>query len=151
VKAPLQTSSGLLDIEPPVIPADSAFAITILVMALVITLTICSIFAIRHYTSCRSKARRRLRQLYSFVSDSTDESPNYREISYQLAQILASGTGQNGITGSTVLPVVLMHHHQRWQDFTCTLSSARYSTHSCHRSSLDAMFKESFFWLKHWP
>ena len=151
MKAPLQTSSGLLDIEPPVIPVDSAFDISILAIALVIMLTVCSIFAIRHYTSCRSKARRRLHQLYSSINGSADESHNFREISYQIAQILASGTGQNGITGSTALPVELMHYHQRWQDFTRSLSSARYSTKCCHRPSLDGMFKESFFWLKHWP
>ena len=73
------------------------------------------------------------------------------QLPYQLSDILAAGVGLNGITSKTTLPPELSQHHERWQRFTSGLSTIRYARQDSYPFNLDEIFKESFFWLKHWP
>ena len=158
MKESLQTSYSLLDIEPPVVPADSGLTTLLASIALIILLILIAVLVFRHFTSPRSRARRRLRQLQNFVKIKHDSNDNkdidavdIREAAYQLARLLAFGVGINGITSSTTLPVELKQHQNRWQRFTGTLSSARYDRQCSHPSSLDELFNDTLFWLKNWP
>ena len=158
MKDSLQTSYGLLDIEPPVVPADTGLATPLTGMALTILLIILATLIFRHYTSTRSQARRRLRKLQRSVKNKHKRDDNndidvvdVRETAYQLARLLAVGVGVNGITCSTTMPVELTDHHERWQNFTSALSTARYDSQYSHPSSLDELFKDTLFWLKNWP
>lgn len=155
---PLQTTTVLLDIEPPVHPAESDLGIYLTALTLLIILAIFIVFAIRQYISPRSKAKRCLQQLQKIIKNSNREmASNYgdaedaKEISYQLAHILAIGVGLNGVTISTTLPDELNHQQERWQHFTRELSAARYEQKLSHPSSLDRLFKETLFFLKNWP
>jgi hypothetical protein len=152
----LQTTHGLLDIEPPVLPVDSGLMTTFIAIALIFLLIILTWSAIHHYTSTRSQARQRLRHLRKSVTrkhgnNNNIDSVDSRDTAYQLARLFAVGVGINGITSSTTLPVELNHHHERWQRFTSDLSAARYASQCSHPSSLDELFRETFFWLKCWP
>ncbi len=158
MKDSLQTSNRQLDIEPPVAPADTGLATPLTGMALIILLIILATLTIRHFTSTRSQAKRRLHQLQRSVKSKHECNDNNnidavdaREAAYQLARLLAMGVGINGITNSTTLPVELTHYHDRWQRFTNALSTARYDSQCSHPSSLDELFKDTLFWLKKWP
>jgi hypothetical protein len=158
VKDSLQTSYGLLDIEPPVVPVDTGLATQLTGIALIILLIILAMLTIRHFTSSRSKARRHLRQLQRSVKNEHDMNDSNdidafggREVAYKLARLLAVGIDINGVISSTALPVELNHQKHRWQLFTSKLSAARYEKQDSHPSSLDGLFKETLFWLKNWP
>ena len=158
MKDSLQTSHGLLDIEPPVAPADTDLATPLIGMALIILLIILATLTIRHFTSYRSQAKRRLHQLQRSVKskhgcndNNNIDAADTRETAYQLARLLAMGVGINGITSSTTLPVELTHYHDRWQRYTNALSTARYDSQYSHPSCLDELFKDTLFWLKNWP
>ena len=142
---------GILDIEQPVIPADNGLLTTLICLSLLILLIIMAALAIRYYNSCRSRARRRLHLLYRSASNNLDDPEILKSTAYQLSDILAAGVGLNGITSRTTLPPELSQHHERWQRFTSGLSTIRYACQDSYPFNLDEIFKESFFWLKHWP
>lgn len=142
---------GILDIEQPVIPADNGLLTTLICLSLFILLLIMTALAVRHYISCRSRARRRLHLLYRSASNNLDDPEILKSTAYQLSDILAAGLGLNGIISTTTLPLELSQHHDRWQRFTSGLSTIRYAPKDSYSFNLDEIFKESFFWLKHWP
>ena len=142
---------GILDIEQPVIPADNGLLTPLICLSLLILLIIMTTLAIRYYNSCRSRARRRLHLLYRCASNNLDDPEILKSTAYQLTDILAAGVGLNGISSTTSLPLELSQHHERWHRFTSGLSTIRYARQDSYPFNLDEIFKESFFWLKHWP
>ena len=152
----LQTTSVLLDIEPPVLPVESDISIIFAALALFFILTVFIILSIRHYDSPRSRARRDIKWLERTIKSSNAErysknnTDDVKEISYQLAQIFAAGIGLNGVTASTILPAKLNHHRERWQNFTRELSEIRYDQQYSRQARLDKLFIESLFFLRNW-
>ena len=142
---------GILDIEQPVIPADNGLLTSLICLSLFILLIIMTALAIRYYNSCRSRAKRRLHLLYSSASNNLDDPEILKSTAYQLSDILATGVGLNGITSTTTLPPELSQHQERWQCFTSGLSTIRYARQDSYPFNLDEIFRECFFWLKHWP
>lgn len=142
---------GILDIEQPVIPADNGLLTTLICLSLLILLIIMTALAVRYYNSCRSRAKRRLHLLYRSASNNLDDPEILKSTAYQLSDILATGVGLNGITSTTTLPSELSQHHERWQCFTSGLSTIRYARQDSYPFNLDEIFRECFFWLKHWP
>ena len=157
MNSPLQTTTVLLDIEPPVLPAESDISIIFAGLTLLIILTVFIFLSIRQYISPRSKARRDIQRLKKTINSSNPKryskynSDNVKEISYQLAQIFATGINSNGVTASSILPVELNAHLERWQNFTRDLSLHRYDQQATQQSSLDKLFIESLFFLRNWP
>ena len=153
----MQTAQGLLDIEPPLVPAGTGLNTVLIAMALILLLMILATLAFRHFSSFRSQARRRLRHLQRSVAkqllrnDSKGNETVTRVAAYQLARHLADGVGINGITSSTALPAELSHQQDRWQSFTRELSAVRFDRQYSQQSNLDELFSETFFWLKNWP
>lgn len=158
INSPLQTTTVLLDIEPPMLPVESQLSIVLTGLALLLLLAIVIFLTIRHYISPRSKGRRELNQLRQKFknnnresTDNIDDSNNTRETSYQLARILASAVDLNGVTISTPLPVELNHQQERWRLFTHQLSAARYQQQDSHMVNLNGLFIDTLFFLKKWP
>jgi hypothetical protein len=159
----LQTTTALLDIEPPELPAESNFANVVTGFTLLFILVVFIVLGIRRYFSPRAKARRQLHQLQRKCmknireissSPNADGEDDNRETSYQLARLLATGLGLNGVTISTPLPGTLDHLQERWRLFTGELSAARYEQPTSRPGcldNLDSLFKDSLFFLKNWP
>ncbi|MCK5359830.1 MAG: hypothetical protein KAJ95_04345 [Gammaproteobacteria bacterium] len=157
MSAALQTTVILLDIEPPMLPPESNISIIFAALTLLLILVIFIILSIRLYISPRSKARRHIKRLEKYFTnhiqerDSKKYAVDVRETSYQLAHIFAAGVELNGVTASTLLPVELNRHRERWQNYTRELSSTRYDKQYSRQVSLDKLFIDSLFFLKHWP
>ena len=162
LKQSLQTSHGLLDIEPLVPPPESNISAVISFLILLIFLITLTTIAVRRFNAYRSQAKRRLRRLQNRVEqqDAGDSSTHdiniQKDTAYRLARILSHGLGLNGITSSTPLPAELGQHHERWQLFINNLSLYRFANHASktsasNRSNISEMFDDAFFWLKNWP
>ncbi len=162
LKQSLQTSHGLLDIEPLAPPPESNISAVISFLILLIFLITLTAIAVRRFNAYRSQARRRLRRLQNRVEqqDTGDASVHdiniQKDTAYRLARILSHGLGLNGITSSTPLPAELGQHHERWQLFINNLSLSRFANHASktsasNRSNISEMFDDAFFWLKNWP
>ncbi|MFW2440335.1 MAG: hypothetical protein ACN4GR_13295 [Arenicellales bacterium] len=162
MKQSLQTSHGLMDIEPLAPPPESNTPAVISFLLLVIFLVTLTTFAVRRFNGYRSQARRRLRRLQNRVEqqDTGDTGAHdiniQKDTAYRLARILSHGLGLNGITSSTPLPAELDQHHDRWQLFINNLSLSRFAksaskTSSSNNSNIKEMLDDAFFWLKNWP
>ena len=158
----LQTSHGLLDIEPLAAPPESNIPAVMFFLVLVIFLITLATIAFRRFNAYRSQAKRRLRRLQSRLEqqDTGDASAHdiniQKDTAYRLVRILSHGLGLNGITSSTPLPAELDQHNERWQLFINNLSLSRFANHASktsasNRSNIKEMFDDAFFWLKNWP
>ena len=157
MSSPLQSTTILVDIEPPVLPAESDISIFFAGLTLLIIMTVLIILSIRNYISPRSKARRHIQRLEKTINSSNPEryrknnAIDVKKISYQLARIFATGVDLNGVTASSVLPVELNPHLERWKNFTRDLSLLRYDQQYTRQVSLDKLFLDSLFFLRNWP
>lgn len=149
---------SLLDIEPPLPPADSGLLTTLSLLAIIAAGLLAIILlrmGIRHYLSYREQARRRIRHLHSSLPGKTGSaainSNEASNIAYQLARVLAIGLGVNSISSSTTLPAELSGYAQRWQDFSRQLDKLRYAKPNNAAGILDGLCCEADFWLQKWP
>lgn len=154
----LTAENAILDIELPVAPIDSGHTVTITLIAVFILISILSWLSLRRYNSYRSQARRRLRQLRKSVESKRETNTTIDKVSaenkdaaFRLARIFSVGVGINGVTRNTELPAHLHQHHERWQRYTTDLSTARYTSQTIKQSTINSLFSETLFWLKHWP
>jgi hypothetical protein len=140
--------AGILDIQPPLPPADSSSMPLILTLSAVILLllAIAGIWRYRH--SLRAQARRRLALLkHEYQAQQYDD----KYTAFQLATILRTGLRQQQLSTDTLLPAGIDQYRQRWNDFIGKLDAARYSANGCNESTLEAIFTEAEFWLRRWP
>lgn len=148
----LQNVRALLDIVPPSPPPGTNVPAVISVFVLVILLITLATFAVRHFNSCRTQAKRHLRRLLNRVEQQdTDDATINRDTAYRLARILSDGLAINGITASTTLPPELELYHERWQLFINDLSLLRFASSNSKITNTKQMFDDAFFWLKNWP
>ena len=154
----IQSIHSLLDIEPPLPPADSGLLTVISLLAILATGLLAVIVlrkSIRHYLSYRAQARRRIRHLHSSLPSKTGsttiDSNEASNIAFQLARMLAVGLGVNSISSSTTLPDELSGYAQRWQDFSRQLDNLRYAKSNNDVSVLGGLLSEADFWLQKWP
>lgn len=69
---------------------------------------------------------------------------------YQLCKIITQGLNLNSIRENTPISNKLLHEKEKWLEFAKKLSLLRYSKDAIKDDNLNAIFKQSLYWLKIW-
>jgi len=144
----LKIVEGIYDIQPPVHPALSGLETTLLA-TLYITLISLTVYLIwKIFYSIKKRAQRKIEKLHVKYSESvlTDH-----DVIYQLCFILQRGLKLNCLGQNTPLPEKLVAKKEDWTIFTENISVLRYKNKDKSEQDINALFKNSLFWLKIWP
>ena len=153
IKNDLGTLEGIVDIEPPSIPAlynlqISAINISVVGLILIGISLIISVIIWRRYLSTKGKSRHQLLKLQKNVSV---KSINNQCAACEISRILRRNLGLSHILTRENLPDEIVAHQSRWDIFTERLSVACFSSHEIEAEIISSLFEDAHFWIKSWP
>ena len=136
---PADIPRQLIDILPPAPPPDATGPWLVAVLALAVTGAL--LLGLRHFTSRRGRARRRLARLQK-----RSRTLDAHTLAFRLAAILRDGLGLIRLQAAHADPACA----DGWRSFLARLDRARYAPESLPPDELQALLREARHWLGRW-